>query len=435
MRKPSRPLRTATAASLVLALGLSLSACGGGDSGGGGSDGVTLRFSWWGSDPRHKATQKVIEAFEKENPNISIEGEYADFSGYWDKLATQTAAGNPPDVITMDEKYLQEYAGRGALANLNTLEGLNLSKFPEAALELGRYEDGLYGLSTGQNALTVVANGDLFAQAGVELPDDSSWTWEEYYDLSAELAENLPKASGSDYGNSPDGSLRVWLRQHGESLYSDSGDAVGYSNETAASFFENLLHVRDEAGGARAAAWVEGQSGSFEASSFASNKTAMSWYWSNQLPVLKTTTDSDIKMLRAPSSTGKAADNGMYYKASMYWTVSSQSEHPEAATKFVNFLANNKKAANHMLVDRGVPANPDMVKAIKPKLGEADQFVVEFLNNIEPELSQGPKPSPVGASGVQDVIVRYYSDVLFGNLPPDQAAKEMTVEIERMIGG
>ncbi|MFP3467995.1 extracellular solute-binding protein, partial [Leifsonia sp. SIMBA_070] len=82
--------------------------------------------------------------------------------------------------MTMDEKYLQEYAGRGALADLTTMDGLDLSKFDDSALALGEFEDGLYGLSTGQNAYTVMVNEDLFEQAGVEIPDDTTWTWEDY---------------------------------------------------------------------------------------------------------------------------------------------------------------------------------------------------------------------------------------------------------------
>ena len=136
MKNFSRSTRTLTAAAAAVVLTVSLGACGnggGGDSAAAG-DG-NLRFSWWGSDPRHLANQEIIDMFEAENEGITIEGEYSDFGGYWDKLATTTAGRDAPDVITMDEKYLQEYAGRGALADLSTLEGLDTSKFDDAALK------------------------------------------------------------------------------------------------------------------------------------------------------------------------------------------------------------------------------------------------------------------------------------------------------------
>ena len=38
------------------------------------SDGeVTLRFSWWGGDARHKATEAACQAFMEKYPNIKVE--------------------------------------------------------------------------------------------------------------------------------------------------------------------------------------------------------------------------------------------------------------------------------------------------------------------------------------------------------------------------
>ncbi|KRF08776.1 hypothetical protein ASH00_03550 [Arthrobacter sp. Soil782] len=431
MKKFSRPARTLTAASLAVVLGLSMGACGNGGSESAG-DG-NLRFSWWGSDPRHEATQEIIDIYESNNEGVTVAGEFSDFSGYWDKLATTTAGRDAPDVITMDEKYIMEYAGRGALTDLTELENLDLSKFPEAALDLGRYEDGVYGLSTGQNAYSVMVNADLFAEAGVEIPDDSTWTWDDYYEISATISENLGEVAGTDYG-ALDGDLRIWLRQNDEKLYSeDEPGTVGYSQENLLSWFEHLLHVRDTGGGVSAAQFTEAAAGTFEAENFPTKKTAMGWYWSNQLGALRAATGDDIRILRVPSPSGNAEDNGMYYKASMYWSVSSQSDNQAAAADFVNFLANDPAAAEKMLVDRGVPANPEMAAAIEPKLDESQQTVVSFLEEIEPEVSDSPKPSPIGAGTVQETIVRYVGEVLFDNLTPEEATEQLTAEIEGMI--
>ena len=64
---------------------------------------VTLSFTWWGNDVRHGITEELIAAFEAENENITIEPQYTDWAGYWDKLATTVAAGDAPDIIQMDE--------------------------------------------------------------------------------------------------------------------------------------------------------------------------------------------------------------------------------------------------------------------------------------------------------------------------------------------
>ena len=132
---------------------------------------VELRFSWWGGDKRAQLTQAAIAAFEAENPNIKIKPEYGDWSGYWDKLATQVAANDAPDIIQMDEKYITEYSSRGALLDLSKYD-IDTSKLDEAALNAGKSEDGLTGIAAGINAATILANPAVFKAAGVELPDD-----------------------------------------------------------------------------------------------------------------------------------------------------------------------------------------------------------------------------------------------------------------------
>ena len=126
--------RTALALGLTVPGLAGLAACGPNASGGGGggsADGsASLRLAWWGNPTRDESTKEVVEAFEEVDDSISVSLEPGEWSGYWDKLATQTAGGDTPDVIQMDEKYIAEYGGRGALLNLADA-GLDTSDFVE----------------------------------------------------------------------------------------------------------------------------------------------------------------------------------------------------------------------------------------------------------------------------------------------------------------
>jgi hypothetical protein len=78
-----------------------LAGCGSSGSGGGEptqlSDGdVTISMAYWGGDTRVQQTDAAIAAFEKQHPNITVQAEPADWTGYWDGLATRTAAGDMP---------------------------------------------------------------------------------------------------------------------------------------------------------------------------------------------------------------------------------------------------------------------------------------------------------------------------------------------------
>src|SRR5699024_3663610 len=77
--------------------------------GGGGEEGsgsTAIRRAWWGNPTRDEMTEQVVEAYAEVDDSVTISTEPGEWNGYWDKLATQTAGGDLPDVIQMDEKYI-----------------------------------------------------------------------------------------------------------------------------------------------------------------------------------------------------------------------------------------------------------------------------------------------------------------------------------------
>ena len=73
-------------------------------------------------------------------PEHQINAEPGEWSSYWDKLATKTAANDAPDVIQMDQKYIAEYGGRGALMDLAKQNGIDTARLDKEALASGQYD-------------------------------------------------------------------------------------------------------------------------------------------------------------------------------------------------------------------------------------------------------------------------------------------------------
>jgi multiple sugar transport system substrate-binding protein len=417
----------------AVAVALSLLATGCGTSGGSSNnEEVTLRFAWWGNEYLNAQTEKVIDAFEAEHPKIKIESEPGEWASYWDKLATKTAANDAPDVIQMDQKYIAEYGGRGALLDLSKQDSIDTSKLDKEGLASGQYDDAQYGISTGQNAYVIMANTKVFETAGVPLPDDTKWTWDDFMATASKIsAAGDGKNYGAAYGTN-EADLIIWLRQHGENLYSQDGK-LDFETSTAASFWERLKEQRDSKASPPATVATEDAGAGLEESLFGTNRVGMAWWWTNQLGSLEATTGSSIKMLRAPSVEGSAAGNGMYYKPSMFWSASSRSKHPEEASTFINFLANSPEAGAILMTDRGVPTNSEIVESIKPTLKPADTTVVGFLKDLGPDIKGAPPVPPVGAGSVQNVIKRYTDEVLYDRLTPQAAADAFKKEVEGML--
>ncbi|TCC37235.1 ABC transporter substrate-binding protein [Kribbella sindirgiensis] len=423
--------RALTALALATTL-LAASACGG-DSGGGSSsaDGgkVTLRFTWWGSDTRTKLTQQVIDAYQKDHPNVTIKGEFGEWSGYWDKLATTVAANDAPDIIQMDEKYLREYADRGALQDLKKAEGLDTGKFEPDTLGAGEFDGGLYGLNAGINSFAVVVNPAAFKTAGVAVPDDTTWTWDDFSRIAAEITTKTGgKITGAGALGTNEAGLNLWARQNGESLWTKDGK-VGVSPEKTTDFFKYILKLRDAKAIPSAEAISQDMNASLDQSAFATGKLAMSFIWSNQLVAFSKATGQQLKLLRIPSADGKAADNGSYYKGSMFWSISARSKHQKEAAEFVNYLANSTAAGDVLLAERGVPPNTEVRAAVTPKLQPADAASAKFIQDISKDLGDPSPAPPVGGGQVEKIIQRYTTEVLFGRQAPDAAAKAFLDEV------
>jgi multiple sugar transport system substrate-binding protein len=391
---------------------------------------VTIRFSWWGSDTRHALTQKVIDAFEAKYPNITVQGDYTDWGGYWDKLATETAAGDAPDVITQDEAYLRDYATRGVLLDLNKVaDTLDTSKLDPTIKDAGVVGGAMYGLPTGVNAYAVFADPQAFADAGVTMPDDKTWTWADYL----AIATKISKASGGKvYGTQDyafvDAGLKIYARQQGESLYNTDGK-IGYDDKLLAEWWQLSVDLRKAGAQPDGAKSVEVDAAGPEGSLLGTHTGAMGVWWTNQLGAISKASGRELKLLRFPGES-EYKRTGMYFKAAMYYSISAKSKHPQAAAQLIDFLANSTEAGKLLLSDRGVPANLEVRTAVQADFTPVDQQAAKFLADLQGAIVDGVALPPTGSGEVAQIIKRINGEVLFDRLTPEQAAKQFTTEVK-----
>lgn len=419
------------AAALVIAACLAASACSGTGPGNTelSDEPVTLRVTWWGSDARHERTQQVIELFEDEYPNITITGEFKEWTSYWDSLATTVAANDAPDVIQMDELYLASYAERGALLDLGTVgEHVDTSAVDQDVLTTGVVDEKQYAVPAGLAAYSIVANTDLLAQYGVELPDDDTWTWDDLKEIGARISTASGGAvTGVQSWGFDTGGLHIWARQAGGQLYDDEGN-VAIEPEVLANFWSYLTDLAQEGIAPSPAVTIERATAGLDQSGTATNTSAFATWWNTQLTSLAAASGANLQLLKVP---GEGDNPGSYHKPSMYWSVFSRSEHPAEAALFVDFLTNSEEAGGVMLTDRGVPTNDTVRQAIAPKLEATDQAAVTYLDELE--VAAPPRLTPTGASDVEKILQRHTEQVLHGQLTPEQAATSFITELQAEI--
>ena len=410
---------------------MGLSACapgssGGGSQGGGGQGGGTnLALAWWGNPTRNKNTQAMIDAYMKANPDVKISGQPGEFNSYWDKLATQTAGGQAPDIIQMDMNYISEYGTRGALLDLSKVD---TSKFVEGTVDSGKINDKLVGVNAGINTAVILANPKVFEKAKMEVPDDKTWTWDQMIEVGAEAASKAGVPFGVSALLNSDTLFGAFVRQHGKELFTPDG--LGFEAAEAQAWYDLLVKgVKAKAFGTPEQ-MTEEVAKPLDQSALVIGTAAMQYQNSNQLLAVSNAAGQKIEMLRPPSLAGKATERKGWYKASMLWSASAKTKNPEAAIAWINWFANTPDAASIDLAERGIPPNAEILAEVKSKFSPEQQVVAKFINDIKTEVGNTPIAPPPGGGTIAELLSRHGTDVIYGRTSSAEGAQKLVDELK-----
>lgn len=417
----------ATAGALGLA-GCRSAAGSGGSTGGAAALGVT----WWGNDVRNGLTTQALDAFTAGHPEVTFEPQPGEWGSYWDRLATQVAGGSAPDVIQMDEAYLSEYASRGALLDLADL--VDTSGFRSGVAESSVTDGITSGICIGFNAIAFVINPAVFEAAGVDVPDDTTWTWEELLEVAAEVTAASPDGAYGAAGMFTNPKLlQVWLRQQGTELFLADG-TPGYSVDLVDEYLQLTQRFSEQGAIPEASMVVEDAGAALDQSLMATGKAGIGLYGSNQLSALTAASGAPLELIRWPSMTGRAADRQAWYKSASLWSVSARSERQEEAAAFIDWWVNDPECAQIVLNERGAPANTACAEAIEDTLDETGVAVAAFLDSVEADLGTAPPLPPPGSSSADSALSRAVSDLLFGNASTSAAAQTFVDDVASSLG-
>lgn len=94
------------------------------------------------------AHARGVDLYTELNPNVTIEVEYTTSTNFWDRLTTQVAGGNAPDIIQMSGQILAQYASNQVLLPMDDIIGdaISVEGWDEGLLEAQTIDGVLYGV-------------------------------------------------------------------------------------------------------------------------------------------------------------------------------------------------------------------------------------------------------------------------------------------------
>ncbi len=390
----------------------------------GAQAGTRLRAYWWGNPERDRRTRAALDAYQAKNANVQISSESLGWGDYWTKLATQTAGGNPPDLIQMDYRYIYEYSRRGTLLALDGQKALNMSGFSAGARDAGMVDGKLYGVTMGVNSKAMIYDVAMFEKVGVKSVG-ADFTWDEMARVAAEISKvDKGKYWGTGDNSRWEQGFEHWLNQRGKLLYTPEGKAA-FTADDVAQWFDLWDKLRKS--GACAPAEVAAlNTGSIDQYEISRGTAAMSYANSNQIVAFQTINKNKLGMSLFPQE--KGAKSGHYIKPAMLMSISARSRNQEEAAKVVNFLMNEPDGVKILGIERGVPGSAASQAVLAPDLDELGKAQVTFVAETTKVAVPLPPPPPKGAGEIEVLLRRVADSVAFGRASVKDGANQFHQE-------
>jgi pectin-derived oligosaccharide transport system substrate-binding protein len=384
-----------------------------------------IRFTWWGDTARHEKYNAIADLFENKNPGVTMIREFGGWSDYWDKLATQTAGGNAPDVQGMHLRYVANYAERGALRSLDEYVAsgvIDLSNFPEGVKGAGQFNGQQLMVAQGYTVEGWAYNQAIFDRLGVPYPD-FDWSWDDLRDT----LEALRAADGSsDFFPGPDASaedsmFNVFVKQRGKLMFTADGE-LGLDVADAAAWFEMWEGLRNDGLVPDGATTQEYDGVPLEQSLFVTGVTAVGPIPFNQLTLFQGAVPAGetLGLSRIPTMAG--GKDGEELGAS-FLVIAATSDHPDVAAQFINHFVNDPAAVSIFKLEQGALGSTESNAVIAPLLNPIEQRLLAAIERAGDHIVPQPLP-PAASNEVFTALTDAAQAVQFGQLSAQQAAEQ-----------
>ena len=390
---------------------------------------ASLRIAWSGSQDRTDRTLKAIDRFKAKYPNVTVEYESTTSTNFWDKLTTQVAGGNAPDIIQMSGQTLKQYVDNGALMAIQPYVDngrIDLRGWEQPLLDAQSIDGTIYGIPPGVDGHAIIYNASLLKKIGVAEPA-ANWTWDDF----AAFAKEVRQKGGSKIWGSENNGLgyeafQVFLAQRGKTMFAPDGSAVGFEAQDLKDWWRFWGDL--QTAGAAVPAEIQQEKGlNPENSGVIKGFGAVDFSTSSQFTNFVSLTSDTLKMALYPSAND--GTGGQVWRAGLAWSITKNSKSADWAAELINFLVNDSGAGADQGTTRGVPASPTIRAQVEAASNDVDKQVFKNLADVQALPDSKITPVlPAGFSTWVSAFQRTYFEYAFGQKSLDDAVNGFMTE-------
>jgi len=153
----------------------------------GGGDDKPVTLTYWGLWEPREAIQPLLDEYQQQNPNITIQYEMRDPRTHWETVKARLGSEGSPDIVRIHSTWAPLLLDK--LLALPS-DVMTVSEFEETFYPVNqsfvKQVDKYYGMPLMVDGLALVYNRSLFAEEGIANPPK---TWNEFRDMAARLTK------------------------------------------------------------------------------------------------------------------------------------------------------------------------------------------------------------------------------------------------------
>jgi multiple sugar transport system substrate-binding protein len=434
MRSIHTPRRRYAALAAGAALALAATGCATSTQDEPESDGdgpVELRFqSLAFQEPTIQASQDIVDAWNADHPDVQVEYVQGSWDSVQDQLVTQFQGGTAPDVIHYESAAMSGFAEQGYLADLSgALSDDVTGSVPDGVWETVTVDDQVIAAPTLLQSYVVFANRGLLEDAGVEIPEGDTWSWDDFQ--AAAAATTKGNTFGVGWGLAEPTATMLSLGMNFDAAYFDgSGDDVSIDVGDAELALPERIKAMTYDDRSLDPVTLS-QSGSDVMTGFLKGKYAMTVQGSYQAQALTENAPKDLDWVAMPLLEGTSAAQAANPQT---LSVAAESPHVEEAAEFIDYFMQADNLAKVAEGDWLIPASAGAAEVVESDTEGANGWSTILAGGDH--LTKAPFQSATDYPQWKDQIAtpafqRYLAD----EIDEQELATELTDGWDSVSGG
>lgn len=398
---------------------------------------VTIKFSWWGGDSRHEATQKAVDKFMELNPNIKVETQFSAWDGWEDTMSTAFYAGTAPDVNQINWNWITSYSSDGSkFVDMNTMSDyFDLTQYSQSALDQCTVSGKLQAIPVSMTGRIFYWNKSTYEKAGLSTPTSLEELYAAGETFKTSLGEDYYPLSLGEYDR------MILMVYYLESVYGKPWVADGklnYTTDEITAGMDFIQSLEDK----HVIPTIEkllgdGASSLDKNPQWMSGKYAGIFEWDSSASKFNSALEEGNEMIVGDYFKDFGSSQGGYSKVSLAFAISETSEHKAECAKLLNFLLNDPEGSAIMASERGIPLSKAALSTCEEQgllnamTAEANKKVLDWVQYpLDPKFEDSKlKGNPDGW---------YYeamAGLSYGDYSTSEAAKVLADGITSVLEG